>query len=349
MDRGIRICNIGQLFSLVISFSFLNIYYVWQDIFADLRPNMSRYSSIEEVNAALAELEEHEGKVSGERHPEIEKRSNNISRSNLGNGQRLANGVDENGGAHEDTTRDSESDSGSGSIGDGGHDDDDDMDDENHDPGSESEDDDDDEVGPASDEDGEFRARKKASALDPMEEAEFDREFKALMQESLDSRKLELRSRPTLDMMIPMSILEGSSKDHHGRGLEGESGEETLDEENGGNREVRVKVLVKRGHKQQTKQMFIPQDCSLVRSTKQKEAAELEEKQDIKRLVLEYNDREEEELSGVGNQIMGWTQSGIGRIPSRGSAWDGSGGRGSGARHRYHHHPGGGHYYSRRR
>uniref|UniRef100_A0A803M476 MIF4G domain-containing protein n=1 Tax=Chenopodium quinoa TaxID=63459 RepID=A0A803M476_CHEQI len=258
----------------------LDIEFDLQDLFADLRPNMSRFTSVEEVNAALAELEEHEGKASSERHSENEKRSNSISRNNLVNGQGLANG--------------------------------------------------------------------KAPTRDPKEESEFDRELKALMQESLESRKLELRSRPTLDMMIPMSILESSSKDHHGRGLEGESGEDTLEEENGGNREVRVKVLVKRGHKQQTKQMSIPQDCSLVRSTKQKEAAELEEKQDIKRLVLEYNDREEEELNGVGNQIMGWTQSGIGRIPSRG-AWDGSGGRGSGSRHRYHHHSGGGHFYSRRR
>ncbi|XP_056697064.1 regulator of nonsense transcripts UPF2 isoform X2 [Spinacia oleracea] len=328
----------------------LDIEFDLQDLFADLRPNMSRHTSIEEVNDALAELEEHEGKVSSERHSENEKRSSSISRNNLVNGQGLANGVDENGGAHEDIIGDSETDSDSGSIGAGGHDDDDDMYDENHDAGSEVEDDDDD-VGPASDEDGEIHVRQKASARVQKEESEFDRELKALMQESLESRKLELRSRPTLDMMIPMSILEGSSKDHHGKGIEGESGEDTLEEENGGNREVRVKVLVKRGHKQQTRQMSIPQDCSLVRSTKQKEAAELEEKQDIKRLVLEYNDREEEELNGVGvgNQIMGWTQSGIGRIPGRGSAWEGSGGRGSGSRHRYHHHSGGGHFYSRRR
>ncbi|CAO2825354.1 unnamed protein product [Amaranthus hypochondriacus] len=325
----------------------LDIEFDLQDLFADLRPNMSRYASIEEVNAALAELEDHEGKASTERQSEIEKRSNSISRNNLVNGQRLPNGIDENGGAHDDVIGNSDSDSGSGSIGAGDHDDVDDLDDENHDAGSEIEDDDDDEVGPASDEDGEIRVRQTTPAVDPKEEAEFDRELKALLQESLDSRKLELRSRPTLDMMIPMSILEGS-KDHHGRVNEAESGEDTLDEDHGGNKEVRVKVLVKRGHKQQTKQMFIPQDCSLVRSTKQKEAAELEEKQDIKRLVLEYNDREEEEVSGVGNQISGWTQSGIGRVPSR-SVWDGSGGRSYGSRHRHYQHSGAGHYYGRRR
>lgn len=173
------------------------------------------------------------------------------------------------------------------------------------------------------------------------------------MQESLDSRKLELRARPTINMVIPMNIFEGPTKDHHGRGgFEVESGDEMLDEEPGGSKEVRVKVLVKRGSKQQTKQMYIPRDCSLVQSTKQKEAAELEEKQDIKRLVLEYNDREEEEHNGVGTQPTGWMQSGGGsRVSSRGHTWDGHSGRGSaGSRNRYfQHYSGGGIYYSRRK
>ncbi|XP_055835205.1 regulator of nonsense transcripts UPF2 isoform X2 [Solanum dulcamara] len=166
------------------------------------------------------------------------------------------------------------------------------------------------------------------------------------LQESLDSRKLELRGRPTLNMTIPMNIFEGPTKDH--RGVEGESGDETLDEGAGGSKEVPVKVLVKRGNKQQTKKMLIPRDCSLIQSTKQKEAAELEEKQDIKRLVLEYNDREEEELNGLGNQPPSWTQSSGSRVAHRGNTWDAPG-RGSGSRHRYLHHSGGGLYYGRRR
>lgn len=159
----------------------------------------------------------------------------------------------------------------------------------------------------------------------------------------MDSRKLELRTRPTINMAIPMNVFEGPAKDH--RGAEGESGDETLDEEAGVNKEVRVKVLVKRGNKQQTKQMFIPRDCSLIQSTKQKEAAELEEKQDIKRLVLEYNDREEEELNGLGNQPQSWTQSSGSRASNRGNSWDHS----RGGRHRYLNHSGGGLYYGRRR
>uniref|UniRef100_A0A0A9EYT9 Up-frameshift suppressor 2 C-terminal domain-containing protein n=1 Tax=Arundo donax TaxID=35708 RepID=A0A0A9EYT9_ARUDO len=71
--------------------------------------------------------------------------------------------------------------------------------------------------------------------------------------------------------------------------------------------------------------MLIPADSSLVQSTKQQEAAELEEKQSIKRRILEYNEREEEELNGA-SQMGKWGQGGGNtssiRSGGRGS-WDG--------------------------
>ncbi|XP_058081432.1 regulator of nonsense transcripts UPF2 isoform X2 [Magnolia sinica] len=317
----------------------LDIEFDIQDLFADLRPNMTRYSSIEEVNAALVELEEHERtasteKINSEKNMDAEshKHSGQTPITHRANGQGSANGIEEN-GVHEDV--DSESDSGSGSMNSEGHEDDGEYDDksDNHDDGCDSEDEDG--GGPiASDEDEDVQVRQKVVEVDPQEEADFDRELRALMQESLDSRKLELRGRPALNMMIPMNVFEGS-KDHHGRVAEGESGDETLDEEGSGGNKVRVRVLVKRGNKQQTKQMYIPRDCSLVQSTKQKEAAELEEKQNIKRLILEYNDREEEEFNGSGTQPMNWMQAGTGRPAGRGGTWDGSG-RGGGMRQRHH-------------
>lgn len=334
----------------------LDIEFDLQDLFADLRPKMTRYSSIEEVNAVLIELEEHErtvltDKANSEKHSDTEKPpSRSTSGSVSVNGQNHENGIEGNGGVHE-AMADSDSDSGSGTLDPEGHEDEEDLDEENHDDACDSDDDYDDAGGPASDEDEEVHVRQKVTHMDPQEEAEFDKEFRALMQESLDSRKLELRARPTLNMMIPMNVFEGPTKDHHGRGFEGESGDETLDEEAGGSKEVRVKVLVKRGNKQQTKQMSIPRDCSLVQSTKQKEAAELEEKQNIKRLVLEYNDREEEELNGFGTQPTSWMQSGGSRVSNRGHTWEGhGGGRGTGSRHRHqHYYSGGGIYYNSRR
>ncbi|XP_068643602.1 regulator of nonsense transcripts UPF2 [Aristolochia californica] len=322
----------------------LDIEFDIQDLFADLRPNMNRYSSIEEVSTALVELEEHERNVATEKAT-IEKQTADIESHRpltqmnpsilASNGPRsVANGVEENGGVHEDIESNSDSDSASIDV-EGTHDDEEELYEDksdHHDDGCDSEDDEG--GGPmGSDEDEDVQVRQKVVQVDPQEEVEFERELKALMQESLDSRKLELRGRPTLNMMIPMNVFEGS-KDH-GRAGEGESGDETLDEEgSGGQNKVRVKVLVKKGHKQQTKQMFIPGDCTLVQSTKQKEAAELEEKQNIKRLILEYNDREEEFVGGTGTQPINWMQTGGSRPSGRG-AWEGAS-RPGGMRQRHH-------------
>ncbi|GAB2225830.1 hypothetical protein Droror1_Dr00021597 [Drosera rotundifolia] len=332
----------------------LDIEFDLQDLFADLRPSMKRYTSFEYINKALAELEEHEHKAS-QKHLDADKSMIRSDQYTLSNGRGFSNGIEGNGSMHEDAIGECETDSGSGTIGPEGHDLEDELDDENHDDVAESGDEED-LTAPPSEEDDEVHVRLKVSAVHPEEAAEFDRELKALMQESLESRKLELRARPTINMTIPVNLLE-SSKDHHGRASEGESGDDPLDDDDDddrGSKEVRVKVLVKRGHKQQTKEMYIPQDSSLVRSTKQKEAAELEEKQDIKRLVLEYNDREEEDVNGVGGgQSTGWVQSGFSRTPAgRGSgSWDGSSaGKGSGSRNRfYYQYSGAGSYYSRKK
>ncbi|KAK9911705.1 hypothetical protein M0R45_035600 [Rubus argutus] len=328
----------------------LDVEFDLQDLFAELRPNMTRYSSLEEVNAALVELEEHERTVStdkanNEKHSDTEKPSRRTTSNKMSvNGQSVVNGTDDNGVVHEDHG-DSDSDSGSGTVDPDRHEEE--LDEENRDDGSESEEEDDDGGGPASDEDDEVHVRQKVAEVDPQEEADFELDLKAVMQESMEQRRQELRGRPTLNMMIPMNVFEGSIKDHHGR-VGGDSGDEG-DEESGGSKEVQVKVLVKRGNKQQTKQMYIPRDCSLIQSTKQKEAAELEEKQDIKRLVLEYNDREEEELNGLGTQTLNYTQSGGNRFAGRGSTWEGTSGRGGGPRRYHSSYSGAGVYYSRRK
>ncbi|XP_020573471.1 regulator of nonsense transcripts UPF2 isoform X2 [Phalaenopsis equestris] len=290
----------------------LDIEFDIQDMFVELRPNMIRYTSIDEINAALVELEEHErDKPSTEKHSDNESQKasskSSIPQSMALNGSRCAaNEVDENGQGHEDVVE-SDSDSGSGSIDQEGRDDDDDvMYDDKIDDGSDGDDDDDDDGGPdGSDEDDSIQVRQKVVEVDPKEEEDFDRELRALMQESIEYRRLELRSRPSLNMTLPMNIFDGSKEL---RSAEGESGEETLDEEGGGvlNNKVRVKVLVKKGNKQQTKQMFIPRESSLVQSTKQQEAAELEEKQNIKKKILEYNEREEEESNGMSSQSSNW-------------------------------------------
>ncbi|XP_031488247.1 regulator of nonsense transcripts UPF2 [Nymphaea colorata] len=333
----------------------LDIEFDIQDLFADLRPNMTRYSSVEEVNAALTELEEHDrnaamDKANSEKHSDTEPRKSTIrpSASMTENGQRPSNGIDDSGVGPEDAV--SVSDSESGSIDPDGQDDEDlyEYKSENHDDECEEEEEDEDAGEPtATDEDDDVPVRQKPVDIDPQEQADFDREFRALIQESLESRKLELRARPTLNMMIPMNVFEGV-KDHT-RNADGESGDETMDEEgSGGSSKVPVRVLVKRGNKQQTKHMYIPRDCSLVQSSKEKEAAELEEKQNIKRLILEYNDREEEEFPSGVAQPSNWTPANAGIVsrPAGRGMWDGAGRTGL---PRQKHHSSHGSGYSRRR
>ena len=159
-----------------------------QDLFADLRPNMTRYSSIEEVNAALVELEEHDrtlstDKTTSEKHSDTEKSLSRITSNSVSaNGQNVVNG-NENGSRVHDDLGDSESDSGSGTVDLEGQDEEE-LDEENHDEECDSVDDgdDDDGGGPASDEDDEVHVRQKVVEVDPQEEASFDQELRALLQ-----------------------------------------------------------------------------------------------------------------------------------------------------------------------
>jgi regulator of nonsense transcripts 2 len=244
---------------------------------------------------------------------------------------------------HEEVA-DSESYSGSGSIRRDGHEDGDSLYEGKSDDRSENGVDSDDDDTPAgSEEEESVKVRRKVVKADPKEQEEFDRELKALLQESLESRKLELRAKPTLNMAVPMRIFEGP-KDPSA--TETESGQ--AEESGNAGAKVCVRVLVKKGHKQQAKQMLIPGDCSLVQSTREQEAALLEEKQNIKQKILEYNRREEEEAkfiegstrSGHWAQVVSSPGSSISSSAGRGT-WDGSSRGGGRARQQRYYVAGG--------
>ncbi|KAI5083055.1 hypothetical protein GOP47_0002798 [Adiantum capillus-veneris] len=311
----------------------LDVEFDLQDLFAKLRPKMARFSSFEEVNLAISEIEEQELKLEkvkvDVRHNLQDSVSGEVGGGAIGvpNGlsqpdQKLvmANGSlpGQNGVGVHDGEGETDSESG-GSTENDNEEDEGDEDIEHDDDG---EDDDDDEEGGdllGSEEELQVKVRqKKVMEIDPEEEAEFERELRAVMQESIDSRKLEVRARPSLNMVIPMNLFEGSKE--HNRSIEGESGDEQAD-----GSDVTVHVIIKKGNRQQTKQLHIPRDSSLVQSTKQKEAAELEEKQDIKRRILEYNDREEDDNMSTSTQPINWAPPGmvVYRGPSHRNEWEG--------------------------
>ena len=159
-----------------------------QDLFAELRPNMTRYSSMEEVNTALVENEEHEhtastDKTSSEKHSDTEKPSRRIPAHYISADRpSILNGSEENGGMHEEIG-DSDSESGSGTIEPEEHDEDD-LDEETRDDGCDTDEEDEDDGGPASDEDDEVHVRQKVAELDPQEVANFEQELKAVVQAS---------------------------------------------------------------------------------------------------------------------------------------------------------------------
>lgn len=336
----------------------LDVEFDLQDLFADLRPKMVRYATYDEANQALLELEEVDRNLAasekdrssrplnpstqgdGEAHvnnpgSEYVKDAQNIGAAPLGT---RASGIH---GAGLADDADSESETESGSMEADGQEEEEELEEDKY-PDHDDEGDDELEVeemeGGAdtagSEEEEKVKVmQKKMPETDPAEEAEFDREYRALMQESIDSRKLEMRSRPTLNMTIPLNLFD--SKDH-GRsgGTDIESGDEVVDDQTSGT-SVQFRVLVKKGNKQQTKQLRIPRECSLVQSTKQKEAAELEEKQDIKRLVLEYNERDEEDRAGAAPQPMNWaTHQGAPGLGRGRGHWGEGGGRLGNARQR---------------
>lgn len=146
---------------------------------------MVRYASVDEVNAALVELEEHDrivstDKASSEKHSDTEKPlSRTTSTTTVGNRQNNDNGAEENG--VQDDVNDGEHDSGSDVIDEEGHDDEE-LDEENHDDGCGSEDDEEDDDVPASDDEDEVHVRQKVTEVDPLEEADFDQELKAVVQ-----------------------------------------------------------------------------------------------------------------------------------------------------------------------
>ncbi|GBC04197.1 hypothetical protein RclHR1_05560017 [Rhizophagus clarus] len=142
------------------------------------------------------------------------------------------------------------------------------------------------------------------------DDEEFEREFSKMMTESMESRKYE-RKPAMLDVAIPM-YLKGSDKVS-----------DFLD----GN--VAFTLLTKKGKKT----MEVPSDSALAVNTRSKQEAEREEQQQLKKLVLNYEEREEQ------NQRIALEQS---FINSGMKVTYQSNRRGQRGRKMLHHHGGGG-------
>ncbi|KAJ3392526.1 hypothetical protein HDU84_004011 [Entophlyctis sp. JEL0112] len=120
-------------------------------------------------------------------------------------------------------------------------------------------------------------ANEEEEAIENDLAAEFEKEFSKMMQESLDSRKHEKKNASAFDIAVP--VKRGVAFQNNGQSATATDG-------------VVFSFLTKRGNKQQVKNFELPQNSELVLSTKLKQEAELEERKQLKRLVLNYEDRE---------------------------------------------------------
>ncbi|CAO3598476.1 unnamed protein product [Absidia cylindrospora] len=109
---------------------------------------------------------------------------------------------------------------------------------------------------------------------------EFEKEFSRMISDSIESRKFEKKMN-MLDVPIPMNLRGAQDR----RSLAEKKGQPT-------NGSMAFTLLTKKGNRQQTKVMEVPADSALAVTTRNKQEAEREEHQQLKRLVLSYEERE---------------------------------------------------------
>ncbi|KAI1626494.1 armadillo-type protein [Exophiala viscosa] len=140
-----------------------------------------------------------------------------------------------------------------------------------------------------SDEEEQIVVLRQEEQLDPEAEADFDREFEKMMAESLNSRKFERRAQ--FDVPLPIRKIQRPPID-------------AVDEEpkppvETQSNTMAFSLMTKKGNRQQTRTIELPSNSSFAVSMKSQQAAEREEQQRIKNLVLNYDLREDDQTDGL--------------------------------------------------
>ncbi|RMZ84489.1 hypothetical protein DV736_g6601, partial [Chaetothyriales sp. CBS 134916] len=132
-----------------------------------------------------------------------------------------------------------------------------------------------------SDEEEQIVVMREEEQLDPEAEAEFDKEFDKMMAESLDSRKFERKTH--FDVPLPIRKVQ--------RMPAAPADDEDIDSgaETPPSSTMAFSLMTKKGNRPQTRTIELPSDSNFALSMKSKQAAEREEQQRIKNLVLNYD------------------------------------------------------------
>ncbi|KJZ78097.1 hypothetical protein HIM_02734 [Hirsutella minnesotensis 3608] len=136
---------------------------------------------------------------------------------------------------------------------------------------------------------------RQEEAIDPQEEADFEREYARMMAESLESRKFE--RKPLFDVPLPVRPKNRETAPAGSQAEENAAPGHTM----------AFSLLTKRGNRQQTRTVELPSDSTFALAMKSQQQAEKEEQQRIKNLVLNYDLQQSEDQEA---------QSGHDRLPT---------------------------------
>lgn len=169
------------------------------------------------------------------------------------------------------------------------------------------EEDDDEEDEDEEDDDGNTRAARQGKEPDPEADSDFDRAFERMMVESLESRKYERKAM----FDVPLPMRRNAARNRAASPIGGGGGDDNVtgdieehDEQHRGddkndvaadkvaakpNKTIPFSLMTKRGNRNQTRTIGLPSDSSFAVALKNQQAAEREEQQKIKNLVLNYD------------------------------------------------------------
>jgi len=129
---------------------------------------------------------------------------------------------------------------------------------------------------------------RQEEEVNPEDEADFEREYAKMMAESLESRKHERKS--TFDVPLPMR-----RKDRDVSTTNESWADETASPNAAPTGTMAFSLLTKRGNRQQARTVALPSDSTFAIAMKTQQAAEREEQERIKSLVLNYDLRDGDE------------------------------------------------------
>ncbi len=140
--------------------------------------------------------------------------------------------------------------------------------------------------------------------LDPEDEA-FADAFDRLVSDDIQDRLRETVKPQQIDISVPYNIRNSLKKNY----------EQLHAAEEAQKSSVNFVVLLRKGNKQQYKNLEIPLDSELAKNLKSQEKAERVEMEKVKRLTLDINERLEEE--DYQDQIQTYTQKQLPSLPNK--------------------------------